>query len=139
MKKQLRCWQPPPIKKAIIQPSISEKESTTEFFKPLIEEFKKECILENPNKNDNYLVDIYTKWHQNFFYICEKYKAEYPNRILDEYEDYSSRLRYTGTNQFEFSYFRYNQTWHSVAEGLTLEQCKELILSNSLFRPTVWR
>jgi hypothetical protein len=38
MKKLQRSWQPPPIKKAIIQPSISEKESATEFFKPLIED-----------------------------------------------------------------------------------------------------
>ncbi len=123
------------IKSLKIKPSESDKKNIQDYFHPLVESFKKQYISKNPNKEFNYLVDIYSKWYQNYFYLCEKFKSELPNRLDDEFEVKFVRLKYTGKNQFGFSYFRHTGQWHLVAEGLTLEECKEMILSNPVFQP----
>lgn len=135
MKKKQKYWVFSTVKSSKVKPTESEKQSITEYFQPMIEDFKKRFILKNPDKKYNYLIDIYSKWYQNFFYLCEKYKSEFPDRIYDESEAKFVRLRYTGKNLFEFSYFRHTGEWHSVADDLTLDDCKEMILSNPNFQP----
>ncbi len=68
--------------------------------------------------------------------MCEKFKSERPNRLYDEFEVKFVRLKYTGKNQFEFSYYRHTGQWHLVAQGLTLDECMEMILLNPVFQPT---
>lgn len=123
--------------KASLKAKLTElgKRNIQDDFQPLIESFKKQCISKNPNKEFNYLVDIDSKWYQNYFYLCEKYKSEQPNRLADEFEVKIVRLKYTGKNLFDFSYFRHTGQWHLVAKGFTLEECKEMILSNPVFQP----
>jgi hypothetical protein len=135
MKNSKKYWMPSPVKKVKVKPTESEKKDIQDYFQPLVEDFKKQFIPKKPTKEYNYLIDIYSMWYQNFFYLCEKYKSEAPNRIVDEFDEKFVRLKYTGKNQFEFSYFRHTGQWHLVAEGLTLDECKEMILSNPVFQP----
>lgn len=135
MKKNKKYLMLFPTKSSKAKPSESDKKSIQDYFQPLIERFKKQYILKNPNREFNYLVDVYSKWFQNFFYLCEKFKSEHPNRLADEFEIKFVRLKYTGKNLFEFSYFRHTGQWHLVAEDLTLDECKEMILSNPVFQP----
>ena len=123
--------------KASLKVKLTElgKKNIQGDFQPLVESFKKQCILQNPDKQFNYLIDIYSKWYQNYFYLCEKYKSEQPNRLADEFEVKIVRLKYTGKNLFDFSYFRHTGQWHLVAKSFTLEECKEMILSNPVFQP----
>ena len=123
--------------KASLKVKLTElgKKNIKDDFQPLVESFKKQCILKNPNKEFNYLIDIYSKWYQNYFYLCEKYKSEHSNRLADEFEVKIIRLKYTGKNLFDFSYFRHTGQWHLLAKGLTLDDCKEMILSNPVFQP----
>jgi hypothetical protein len=78
---------------------------------------------------------IKTTWYRNYFYLCEKFKSESPNRMVDEFETKFVRLEYKGKDSFDFSYFRHTGAWHLVAQSLSLEDCKELILSNPNFQP----
>jgi hypothetical protein len=135
MKSNRKQWVYSPQKAQKTKLSESDKKAIQDYFQPLIEDFKKQYIPENPNKEFNYLVDIYSKWYQNYFYLCEKYKSEHPNRIKDELEEKFVRLTYKGKNQFDFSYFRHTGQWFLVAEGLTMEDCKDMILSNPNFQP----
>ncbi len=135
MKKNQKRWVFGSTKAPNVKPTEQEKQHINEFFEPLINAFKKQFVKENPNKDYNYVTDVYSKWYQNFFYLCEKFKAEHPNRIADEYEAKFVRLKYTGKDQFEFSYFRHTGQWHLVTSGLPLEQCKEMILENPAFQP----
>lgn len=130
-----KYWMISPTKNVKKNPTELEKISIENFFQPLIDSFKKQYINENPNKELNYLVDVYSKWYQNYFYLCEKFKSEHPNRLADEFEIKFVRLKYIGKNQFEFSYFRHTGQWHLVTDGLTLEDCREMILSNPVFQP----
>lgn len=136
MKGSKKYWMPSSTSNSVIKLSETDKEHVSNYFVPLIETFKKQYIPKNPNKKFNYLVDIYSKWYQKYFYLCEKYKSEHPQRIKDEFEIKSVRLKYTGKDQFEFSYFRHTGQWHLISVGLTLEECKEMILSNPVFQPT---
>lgn len=135
MKGNKRYWMPSSTRSPIIKPSEADKEHINNYFLPLIEAFKKQYIPKKPNKGFNYLVDIYSKWYQNYFYLCEKYRSEHPERIQDEFEMKFVRLKYTGKDQFEFSYFRHTGQWHLVSVGLTLDDCKNMILSNPVFQP----
>ena len=121
---------------AKVMPAYSEKVIVTDEFSNIIADFKQKFIPEKPNKDSSYLIDIYTTWWRNFFYLCEKYKAEFPNRIADEYERKFVRLAYVGKDQFNFSYFRHTGAWHVVAESISLSACKELLLSNPVFQPS---
>jgi hypothetical protein len=91
------------------KPKLSESDKITvqNYFQPLVDDFKKQFVKENPDKKSNYLIDVYSKWYQNYFYLCEKFKSEHPNRLTDEFEEKFVRLKFSGNNRFEFSYFRH--------------------------------
>lgn len=112
-----------------------QKLKVSQYFEPLILEFKKELQKIKPNKQFNYVVDIYTKWYQNYFYFCEKYKSEAENRIADEFETKFVRLEFISENNFTFSYFRHTGQWYLVTENNTLEDCLKMIIDNPNFRP----
>lgn len=102
---------------------------------PLIKRFKQQFIKENPNKQFNYLTDIYTKWRGNYLYFCEKLKSEQPGIIAQEYEESFVRLEYLGSDYFKLSYFRHTGQW-LVASSLTLNDCLEMIESIPTLHPT---
>jgi hypothetical protein len=133
--KMKKYWMLSPKTSLKVKLSESDKKNIQDYFHPLIESFKNQCILKNPNKEFNYLIDIYSKWYQNYFYLCEKFKSEHLTRLADEFEVKFVKLKYTGKNQFDFSYFRHTGQWHLVASGFTLDECKEMILSNPVFQP----
>jgi len=135
IKKTIKRWMASPEKSPITKLSEVEKVEIQNYFQPLVDDFKKEYVTENPDKESNYPIDIYSKWNQNYFYLCEKFKSEHPNRLVDEFEEKFIRLKPTGKNQFEFSYFRHTGQWFLVAVGLTMEECRDLILSNPNFQP----
>lgn len=135
MKKTKKYWMHSPTKSSKGKPSEFDKISVQNYFQPLLESFKGQYIKENPNKEFNYLIDVYSKWYQNYFYLCEKFKSEHPNRLVDEFEVKFVRLTYKETNLFDFSYFRHTGQWHLVAINLTLDECKEMIVSNPVFQP----
>lgn len=109
MHEQTKIWVYKPAKPTK-RNSISyktEKDKIENYCQPLVEEFKKQYIKKNPDKQFNYLVDIYTQWKGKYFYFVQKYKSEAPNRTMDEFEDKFVRLEYTGKDSFRFSYFRH--------------------------------
>jgi len=112
-----------------------EKDSIKNLCQPLIEKFKSEYIPINPNKEFNYLVDIYIKWHRDNLYFCEKYKSESPNRIADEFEEKFVRLKIINRYKFDISYMRHTGRWFSIASGLTLNECLEMIEDTPTLHP----
>ncbi len=117
------------------KPTEAEKSSIQNQCKPLVEEFKKQYVQKNPDKQFNYLTDVYTKWHQHYFYFCEKWKSEHRDRIRDEFEEKFVRLEYTSKDRFKFSYFRHTGQWSLVATDTTLNDCLEMMRSNPNFQP----
>jgi len=115
--------------------SEATRQQINDAFVEMIDTFKKKCIKTNPDKSSSYLVDIYSSWYRNYFYLCEKYKAEFKNRTANEFERKFVRLEYIDTDCFNFSYFRHTGQWHLVAQNLSLEDCKSRIMDNPVFQP----
>ncbi len=130
-------WIPSQTKASKQKVSEVQKEAVNMFFEPLVLQYKKELQKLKQNKEHNYIADIYSKWHQNYFYLCEQYKSENENRISDEYARKYLRLEFISENNFNFSYFRHISQWHLVAENVTLAECLKMINENPNFRPLI--
>ncbi len=117
------------------KPSEEMKKEISEKCQALVEEFKKQFINPNPDKEWNYLVDIYTKWYQGYFYFCQKSIMETPGRTAKEFEEKFVRLTYKCPDRFDFAYFRHTGKWFPVAEDLSLQDCLEMMSQNPNFQP----
>ncbi len=87
------------------------------------------------NKDFNYVVDIYSKWHQSYFYFCAKYRCPSSNRISEYFETRFARLEYAGNEQFNLSYMRYTGQWIELLTGISLDDCLENIRTDPLYLP----
>jgi hypothetical protein len=83
----------------------------------------------------NYLVDIFTRWHQNFFYICATYRCPGPNALSRFFEARFARLRYVGGNHFNLAYMRHTGRWYEIERDLSVDECLSMIKENCLFSP----
>ena len=112
-----------------------EKEKIEKQFSALIEKWKSQFTETNPCKEYNYLADIYTKWHGSSLYICGNYKAEYTNRMCDEFEEKFTRLQMKALDKFDLSYMRHTGTWNTLAWSLSLKECLKMIEESVHFHP----
>jgi len=83
----------------------------------------------------NYLVDIFTKWHQNFFYFCSTYRSPGPNALSPFFEARFARLRYVGGNRFNLAYMRHTGKWWEIERGISADKCLAKIKEGGLFSP----
>jgi hypothetical protein len=87
----------------------------------------------------NYILDICTKWHRNYFYFCAKYACPGPNAMSPYFETGFARLEYIGGvgrhSRFNLSYMRHTGRWWEIQHGLPLEQCLAEIREGGLFHP----
>ena len=76
----------------------------------LIDEWKPQYIKAPPeDARWNYIVDLFTKWHRNYFYFVAKYACPGPTAISPFFESPFTRLAYTwvGTASISRSSIRY--------------------------------
>jgi hypothetical protein len=121
----------------VLSPSkkkITEVEQTklTTLFESLINQYKEKFIEAQPNKEENYIVNFYSKFYRGFFYLCADYKAEYENRISDGYERKFARLEFINDNKYNLAYFRHTGQWWTIERNVTREFCLTYITNNSL-------
>ena len=83
----------------------------------------------------NYLVDIATKWHRNYFYLLARYCSPNPNALSPFFETGFARLEYLGGEQFGLSYFRHTGQWSEIYPSLSLDECFEAIINEPHFEP----
>ena len=103
----------------------------------LIETFLKSKYVPPPPKDArfNYIVDIYTKWYRNYFYLCTKYACPGPNAISPSFESKFARMEYVGDSRFHLSFMRYTGEWIELYQGLSLEACLKAIQEEPYFQP----
>jgi hypothetical protein len=68
----------------------------------------------------NYIVDLYNRWHRNFFYFCAKYRCPVPNSISEFFEVRYTRLEYTAEDAYTLAYLRHTGKWQEVFFGFSL-------------------
>jgi len=136
MRQKICVYSPPkPKVSGIVKVELEAK--ATE----LIDTVLKPEHIKPPPKNAkwNHIVDLYTKWHRNYFYFCAKYACPGPNAMSPYFEMGFARLKYTGSiggqSRFDLAYMRHMGRWWEIMHGLTLEQCLAEIREGGLFDP----
>src|SRR5262249_131623 len=83
----------------------------------------------------NYIVDIYGRWYQRYFYFCPTYRSPNPNAVTPTFETKFARLEYEGPNSFNLSFMRHTGQWVVLYTDLSLNECLEAIRDEPLFMP----
>ena len=87
------------------------------------------------DKNFNYIVDVYSKWYRNYFYLCTKYACPSPNAVSPFFEAKFARLEYVGNGRFNLSYFFHAAASCEIYTDLSLDECIATIRDESHFIP----
>jgi hypothetical protein len=103
----------------------------------LVETHLKPAYIKPPPADQrwNYIIDIFTKWHGSFFYFCSTYACPGPNALSPTFESRFARMEYVGSDRFNLAYMRHTEKWWEVAQGLTAEECLEMIREGGIFMP----
>ena len=83
----------------------------------------------------NYIVKIFTKWHQRYFYFCSKYRCPTPNCISEFFEMKFTRLEFVGNNKFNVAYMRHTELWQEIFQDFSLDECFEAMREMELLHP----
>ena len=87
----------------------------------------------------NYIVDLYTKWHRNYFYFCARYACPGPNALSPFFDTGFARLEHAGSvgrkSRFNLSYMRHTGRWWVIGYGLSIEECLAEIRDGGVFQP----
>lgn len=82
----------------------------------------------------NYPVDVFTKWHQRYFYFCSTWRSPGPDAISEFFEHRFARLEYAGDEKFNVAYMRHTGQWREIFQSLTLAECIEEIRTDPHLR-----
>lgn len=134
-RKKVWMFAPPKSVKATVpdKTKIEVKKICDEFIETVLKPLH---IKPPPEDRDwNYVVDIYSKWHQCYFYFIAIYNSPSPNAISPSFEVKFARLQYISSNKFNLSYMRHTEQWSELFEDLSLEECLENIKEMPHFLP----
>lgn len=112
------------------------KREITDRAQEIVDEWKPKHIKEPPkNYTFNYVTDLYTKWHRQFFYFCATYACPGPNALSPTFESCFTRIEYVGRDRFNLAYMRHTGQWWTTEFELTLKACLKAIRENGLYHP----
>jgi hypothetical protein len=136
-KKPQKRWVYSPRKAA--PPSVPEglKAEVKAKADALVEAHLKPVYIKPPpaDRRWNYIIDIFTKWHGSFFYFCSTYACPGPDALSPTFESRFARMEYAGSDRFNLAYMRHTEKWWEVAQGLTVNECIEMIRDGGIFQP----
>ena len=123
----LRTWAPSRRLKPRVPDDLKKEVQTRAD--DLVEKVLKPKNIKPPPKKPrwNYPVELWTKWHGNFFYFGSTWASPGPNRIAPTFENRFARMEYVGERLFNLAYFRHTGEWWTIHKGLTLNECLELV------------
>lgn len=103
----------------------------------LIETVLKPQHIQPPPDNPqfNYIVDIYGKWYQRYFYFCATYRVAGPHATVPGFEAKFARMEYAGQNRFHLSFLRHTGAWIELSRNLSLDDCLTAIQNEPFFTP----
>ena len=136
MNKQKRwIYRPPKPPKAKV-PDTVKREVEDSATKIIVGRLKPKHIKPPSDNNTfNYIVDIYSKWHQNYFYFIAKYSCPGPNAISPFFESKFARMQYIGNERFNLSYMRHTEQWFEIYSNLSVDECLKAITEEPNFLP----
>jgi hypothetical protein len=128
-------YAPRPTPKAGVPDAV--KIEVSQRSQKLIDEWKPQYIQPPPeDMRWNCIVDLFTKWHRNYFYFVAKYACPGPTAMSPFFESLFTRLEYVGEDRFNLSFMRHTGKWVEVEQGITLTTALNSIRSDGLYHPS---
>lgn len=126
-----KTWVSSPPKPTKTKPKIPEelKQYLQEKGNKIVEDiFKPEYIKIVPEEQTlNHIVDIYTKWHRDYFYFCVKYQCP-PGSRPSSFENKFVRFEYLGDDKLQYSYMRHTGQWYPTFK-MTIDECLKHVIT----------
>jgi len=132
-----KAWISTSSRRTKAQAPDSIKRKLQEEADKLIEDRLKPEHIKPPTsgQTSNYLTDIYSKWHGNYFYFCATYNCPSPNAISPSFETKFARMEYMGNERFNLSYMRHTEKWLEIRQSLPIPECLHSIAEEPQFIP----
>ncbi len=113
------------------------KQEVTHKATALIENVLKPRYIEPPPKGheQNYLVDITTKWLGSKYYFISVYRSRGPHAVSPTFETKFARLEYVGNGQFALSFQRHTGQGVELSDALAVDECLKAIQDDPRFQP----
>ena len=114
----------------------SVKTEVSQQAQKIIEEWKPQFVEAPPKDREwNYIVDLSTKWHRDYFYFVAKYASPGPTAISPFFDAPFTRLEYVRNQRFNLSFMRHTGRWVEVERELTLAKALESIRNKGFYHP----
>jgi hypothetical protein len=137
MPKRRKAWMycPPKPKKPKVPDGVTAE--LTRKAQQLIDDHLRPALVKAPPKRPqfNYVIDLFTKWHQSYFYFCATYTCPHPDAISPTFETRFARMRYQGMDRFDLAYMRHTGEWNEIFFDLSLDECLKAIREEPHFIP----
>ncbi len=112
------------------------KKEVIEKSQALVQRFKQDYVKPPPKDPKwDYIIEIYTKWHSNYFYFRATYACPGPNAISPTFGTGFARMEYVGDGKFNLAYMRHTGQFWQVDKDLTLKEALQTIQENGLYHP----
>ena len=125
----------PPKKMSDTKLSVLKMQEIENQCQPLVDMFKKKYINDNPNKENNYLIDIFMKWSGNCICFFAKYHTGKNAMNEQEFEKGFVSLEYMENGNFCIAYLGDTGEWFTIIYNLRLNICLETIEGVRSFHP----
>ena len=137
MAKKRKVWTKPAEKKSTSSLTDALKAEVESKAADLIENVLKPKSVQPPPENAkfNYITDIGTKWHRNYFYFVSTYACPGPNAISPKFEVKFARMEYVGDGKFALSFMRHTGAWVGLYNALSVDECMKAIQDDGAFVP----
>ncbi|MCX5873038.1 MAG: hypothetical protein NTY51_07360 [Deltaproteobacteria bacterium] len=134
-KRKPRVWMPPTPKRS--KPAVPDhlREDVTLKANELVQKHLKPAHIKPPPTNPeiNYMIDIWTRWYQSYFYFCATYASPSPHALSPTFELRFARMAYIGNERFNLVYMRHTGQWNEIYFDLSVEECLTAIRDEPFF------
>lgn len=121
------------------RPKVPEKikNKLNELSAEFIEKELKPRYISPRRKHEtfNYIIDIFTKWHQNYFYFCAKYCSPDKNSLSATFNTKFARLEYLPSGKYNLCYMRHTGQWWETEKRITQNESFKQIKEGGLYLP----
>lgn len=119
------------------RPSDAERRAITAACEKLIAEVLKPRFLPEirPSTEFNYPVDIYGKWHGHRYRFIQRFRCDYADALVPEFEAGFARLDWVAPDRFDLFYHRHTGQWRRLYRYIPLAEALRRIENEGHFHP----
>ena len=126
-----------PAKKPTLSVPDSIKAEVAAKAAELIEKVLQRKHVKPPPKDQqfNFIIDIGSKWHRNYFYFFSTYACPSPNTLSPTFQAKFARMEYRGDAKYALEFCRHTGKWVMIYGDLSVDESMKAIQNDAWFEP----